>query len=136
MSRQYQRDDVTVGCEPANARSANNLGPKVGRPDAWFWVVNRKARMYDSQNRTSRPSYPQLFTATQQHGSRDTCRGKEVARHKAINRARQDHLERECENCDYFLSLPEIDRSLVDHEKVNSFSWIPVGRQQDNKEPV
>ncbi len=46
----------------------------------------------------------------------DVCpaKSKEVARHKAINMSpKDDHLERERANFDFFLSLPEVDRSLV-----------------------
>ena len=51
----------------------------------------------------------------------DVCpaRSKEVAKHKAINmEPKRPHLDRERENWDFFLSLPEIDRSAVRHDQV------------------
>ncbi|MCA9049966.1 MAG: pyruvate:ferredoxin (flavodoxin) oxidoreductase, partial [Planctomycetaceae bacterium] len=51
----------------------------------------------------------------------DVCpaRSKEVAKHKAINmEPKVDHLDRERENYDFFLSLPEIDRTIVRHDQV------------------
>ncbi len=51
----------------------------------------------------------------------DVCpaHSKEVARHKAINmETKRDHLERERANWDFFLSIPEIDRSSVSHSEV------------------
>jgi pyruvate-ferredoxin/flavodoxin oxidoreductase len=51
----------------------------------------------------------------------DVCpaRSKEVARHKAINmEPKRDHLERERVNWDFFLTIPEIDRSTVSHTDV------------------
>lgn len=51
----------------------------------------------------------------------DVCpaRSKEVAKHKAINmEPKLPHLENERANWDYFLSLPEIDRSSVRHDQV------------------
>jgi pyruvate-ferredoxin/flavodoxin oxidoreductase len=47
------------------------------------------------------------------------ARSKEVAKHKAINMEEKvPHLERERENFDFFLGIPEIDRSLVNHDLV------------------
>ncbi|MEQ9407435.1 MAG: pyruvate:ferredoxin (flavodoxin) oxidoreductase [Fuerstiella sp.] len=47
------------------------------------------------------------------------ARSKEVAKHKAINmEPKDDHLQRERENFDFFLSIPEIDRSAVRHDQV------------------
>ena len=46
----------------------------------------------------------------------DVCpaKSKEVVRHKAINMERiEEHLERERGNFDYFLSIPELDRTKV-----------------------
>ncbi len=46
----------------------------------------------------------------------DVCpaKSKEVAKHKAINMSpKDDHLERERANFDFFLKIPEVDRSLV-----------------------
>ena len=51
----------------------------------------------------------------------DVCpaRSKEVAKHKAINMEPiQDHLQRERENYDFFLSIPEIDRTSIRHDQV------------------
>ena len=51
----------------------------------------------------------------------DVCpaRSKEVAKHKAINmEPRLPHLDRERENWDFFLSLPEMDRTAVRHAQV------------------
>ncbi|MHC4879388.1 MAG: pyruvate:ferredoxin (flavodoxin) oxidoreductase [Planctomycetota bacterium] len=51
----------------------------------------------------------------------DVCpaRSKEVAKHKAINmEPKRPHLDRERENWDFFVSLPEIDRSAVRHDQV------------------
>ena len=51
----------------------------------------------------------------------DVCpaRSKEVAKHKAINmEPKVDHLSAERENYDFFLSIPEIDRSSVRHDQV------------------
>jgi len=51
----------------------------------------------------------------------DVCpaRSKEVAKHKAINmEEKTDHLDRERENYDFFLSIPEIDRAAVRHDQV------------------
>lgn len=51
----------------------------------------------------------------------DVCpaRSKEVAKHKAINmEPKEDHLQRERENYDFFLSIPEIDRASVRHDQV------------------
>ncbi|HQZ66692.1 MAG TPA: pyruvate:ferredoxin (flavodoxin) oxidoreductase [Planctomycetaceae bacterium] len=51
----------------------------------------------------------------------DICpaRSKEVARHKAINmEPKQNHLQREQQNYDFFLTIPEIDRSVVRHDQV------------------
>ncbi len=51
----------------------------------------------------------------------DVCpaRSKEVAKHKAINmEEKTDHLNRERENYDFFLSIPEIDREAVRHDQV------------------
>jgi pyruvate-ferredoxin/flavodoxin oxidoreductase len=51
----------------------------------------------------------------------DVCpaRSKEVARHKAINMEPKDpHLDDERKNYDFFLSIPELDRSVVRHNQV------------------
>lgn len=51
----------------------------------------------------------------------DVCpaRSKEVAKHKAINMEPvQPHLERERDNWDFFLTIPEIDRSSVRHDQL------------------
>ena len=51
----------------------------------------------------------------------DVCpaRSKEVAKHKAINMEPvQLHLERERENWDFFLTIPELDRSDVRHDQL------------------
>ncbi len=51
----------------------------------------------------------------------DVCpaRSKEVVKHKAINmESKFDHLERERANFDFFLDLPEIDRTSVKIETV------------------
>jgi pyruvate-ferredoxin/flavodoxin oxidoreductase len=51
----------------------------------------------------------------------DVCpaHSKEIARHKAINmEPKQEHLERERANWDFFLTIPEIDRSTVSHTDV------------------
>ncbi|MCA9175442.1 MAG: pyruvate:ferredoxin (flavodoxin) oxidoreductase [Planctomycetales bacterium] len=51
----------------------------------------------------------------------DVCpaRSKEVARHKAINmEPALDHADRERDWYDYFLGLPEIDRTLAAHDQV------------------
>jgi pyruvate-ferredoxin/flavodoxin oxidoreductase len=51
----------------------------------------------------------------------DVCpaRSKEVAKHKAINmEPKEPHLHREREYYDFFLSISEIDRSLVRHDQV------------------
>ncbi len=51
----------------------------------------------------------------------DICpaHSKEVVKHKAINmRPQLEHLERERANFDFFLQLPEVDRTLVKSETV------------------
>ncbi len=51
----------------------------------------------------------------------DVCpaRSKEVVKEKAINmRPQLDHLERERKNFEFFLELPEVDRTLVKSETV------------------
>jgi pyruvate-ferredoxin/flavodoxin oxidoreductase len=51
----------------------------------------------------------------------DVCpaKSKEVVKHKAINmRPKDDHLDRERTNFDFFLSLPELDRSTVKSDSV------------------
>ncbi|MEQ8790056.1 MAG: pyruvate:ferredoxin (flavodoxin) oxidoreductase [Pirellulaceae bacterium] len=51
----------------------------------------------------------------------DVCpaRSKEVVKHKAINmEPKLDHLEVERQSFDFFLSLPEIDRTAVNRESV------------------
>jgi pyruvate-ferredoxin/flavodoxin oxidoreductase len=51
----------------------------------------------------------------------DVCpaKSKEEVKHKAINMEwKDDHLERERENWDYFLSLPEVDRTTVNTSSV------------------
>ncbi|MCA9066143.1 MAG: pyruvate:ferredoxin (flavodoxin) oxidoreductase, partial [Planctomycetaceae bacterium] len=46
-------------------------------------------------------------------------RSKEVAKHKAINmEPKEPHLDRERSHYDFFLSLPEIDRTQVRHDQV------------------
>lgn len=53
----------------------------------------------------------------------DVCpaRSKEVAKHKAINMTpKLEHLERERENFDFFLRIPEIDRRQLPLEPVKS----------------
>ncbi len=57
----------------------------------------------------------------------DVCpaKSKEVARHKAINMLpKDDHLERERVNWDYFSAIPEIDRSLLEHDTVKSTQML------------
>ncbi len=57
----------------------------------------------------------------------DVCpaRSKEVARHKAINMEPiEDHLQDERSNFDFFLSIPEIDRSVVRHDQVKSLQLL------------
>jgi len=51
----------------------------------------------------------------------DVCpaRSKEVAKHKAINMEPvQPHLERERDNWDFFLTIPELDRSAVRRDQL------------------
>ena len=51
----------------------------------------------------------------------DVCpaRSKEMAKHKAINMEPvQPHLERERDNWDFFLTIPELDRSAVRHDQL------------------
>jgi len=51
----------------------------------------------------------------------DVCpaRSKEIAKHKAINmEEKKIHLDRERENYDFFLSIPEINRATVRHDQV------------------
>ncbi len=51
----------------------------------------------------------------------DVCpaRSKEVVKHKAINMLpKEEHLERERENYDFFLQLPELDRRMVKQDTV------------------
>lgn len=53
----------------------------------------------------------------------DVCpaRSKSVARHKAINmEPAQEHAERERHAFEYFLSLPDTDRSLVSHDLIKA----------------
>jgi pyruvate-ferredoxin/flavodoxin oxidoreductase len=57
----------------------------------------------------------------------DVCpaKSKEVARHKAINMMPKDeHLDRERINWDFFLKIPEIDRTLVDHDTVKTTQML------------
>jgi pyruvate-ferredoxin/flavodoxin oxidoreductase len=57
----------------------------------------------------------------------DVCpaKSKEVAKHKAINMSpKNDHLERERMNWDYFLKIPELDRTLLDHNTVKSTQML------------
>ncbi|MCA9059076.1 MAG: 2-oxoacid:acceptor oxidoreductase family protein, partial [Planctomycetaceae bacterium] len=57
----------------------------------------------------------------------DVCpaRSKEVARHKAINmEPKEAHLNQERDNYDFFLSLPELDRSLVRHDQVKGSQML------------
>ena len=57
----------------------------------------------------------------------DVCpaRSKEVAKHKAINmEPKLDHLDRERSNWDFFVSLPEIDRSAVRHDQVKGSQFL------------
>ncbi|APZ91740.1 pyruvate:ferredoxin (flavodoxin) oxidoreductase [Fuerstiella marisgermanici] len=47
------------------------------------------------------------------------ARSKEVAKHKAINmEPKVEHLADERENFEFFLSIPEIDRSTVRHDQI------------------
>ncbi|MCO6457733.1 MAG: pyruvate:ferredoxin (flavodoxin) oxidoreductase [Pirellulaceae bacterium] len=51
----------------------------------------------------------------------DVCpaKSKEVVRHKAINmQPKREHLERERRNYEYFLQLPDVDRTLVNMDTV------------------
>lgn len=57
----------------------------------------------------------------------DVCpaRSKEVAKHKAINMEPvQPHLERERENWDFFLTIPELDRSAVRHDQLKGSQFL------------
>jgi pyruvate-ferredoxin/flavodoxin oxidoreductase len=57
----------------------------------------------------------------------DVCpaKSKEVARHKAINMApKAEHLEREQTNWDYYLTLPELDRTLIEPDSVKSTQML------------
>jgi pyruvate-ferredoxin/flavodoxin oxidoreductase len=57
----------------------------------------------------------------------DVCpaKSKEVARHKAINMApKAEHLEREQSNWDYYLTLPELDRTLIEPDSVKSTQML------------
>ena len=57
----------------------------------------------------------------------DVCpaKSKEVAKHKAINMVPKDeHLERERANWDYFLTIPEVDRTLVEDDTVKSSQML------------
>ncbi len=57
----------------------------------------------------------------------DVCpaKSKEVVRHKAINMLPKDeHLDRERANWDYYLKIPEIDRTLVGHDTVKATQML------------
>jgi pyruvate-ferredoxin/flavodoxin oxidoreductase len=57
----------------------------------------------------------------------DVCpaKSKEVVRHKAINMSPKDeYLERERANWDYFLTIPEVDRTLIDHNTVKASQML------------
>ena len=57
----------------------------------------------------------------------DVCpaKSKEVVRHKAINMSPKDeHLERERTNWDYFLKIPEVDRTSVEHDTVKASQML------------
>jgi pyruvate-ferredoxin/flavodoxin oxidoreductase len=57
----------------------------------------------------------------------DVCpaKSKEVAKHKAINMLPKDeHLARERTNWDYYLTLPEVDRTLIEHDTVKSTQML------------
>ncbi len=57
----------------------------------------------------------------------DICpaRSKTEIKHKSINMTpREDHLDRERENFDYFLGIPEIDRSKVRHDQVKGTAQL------------
>jgi len=58
----------------------------------------------------------------------DCCpaKNKEVANRKAINmETKLDHLEKEQANFDYFLSIPDIDRSLVKIDSMKGSQLLP-----------
>lgn len=57
----------------------------------------------------------------------DVCpaRSKSEAKHKALNMAnRLEHLDTERENYDFFLGLPEVNRSAVRHEQVKGAALL------------
>ncbi|MGE3244265.1 MAG: pyruvate:ferredoxin (flavodoxin) oxidoreductase, partial [Pirellulales bacterium] len=57
----------------------------------------------------------------------DVCpaKSKEIARHKAINmEPKEEHLAREQVNWDYFLTLPEFDRTKLEHDTVKASQML------------
>ncbi len=57
----------------------------------------------------------------------DVCpaKSKEVVRHKAINmEPKLDHLDRERANFDFFLKIPELDRTQIKIETVKGSQML------------